>query len=173
MMMKMLEAGGMPLIKDGIRSADEDNPKGYFEDERVKNLADEPDKSWLMVARGKGIKIISHLLKELPTSHNYQVIFMQRNLEEILASQAKMLERRGESSQSGDSRMRELFEADLWRCRSVLKRRQEFDVLDVNYKEVIGDAVAQARRVDEFLGRALDVEAMARVVDRQLYRNRS
>ena len=47
MAMKMLEAGGLEVVEDGQRTADIDNPKGYYEDERVKELAEMDDKSWL------------------------------------------------------------------------------------------------------------------------------
>ena len=113
MAMKMLEAAGLSMVVDGLREADEDNPKGYFELERVKDLANETDWSWLDSARGKAIKIISYLLKELPDTHNYKVIFMRRDLNEVLASQAKMLDRRGESNETDNERMIDLYESDL------------------------------------------------------------
>ena len=96
MAMKMLEAGGLSVVTDGLRAADEDNPKGYYEDERVKDLHQAADKAWLRDARGKVVKIISFLLKSLPAENNYQVLFMHRNLREIVSSQNKMLVRRGE-----------------------------------------------------------------------------
>ena len=111
MAMKMLEAGGLPLLLDGVRTADEDNPRGYFEFERVKDLASEQKWSWLDDIRGQGVKIITYLLKELPPNHNYKVLLMRRDLEEILASQSKMLDRRGESTATDNQRMVELFEA--------------------------------------------------------------
>jgi hypothetical protein len=173
MLMKMLEAGGIPVVADGVRTADEDNPKGYYEDERVKGLAEQADKSWLDAARGRAIKVISFLLKELPPSHNYQVLFLRRNLAEVLASQAKMLARRGEQSDSDDARMRELFENDLWRAGYLLKHAPQFETLDVEYREVLDDPAGQARRINAFLGGLLDEAAMAAVVDKQLYRNRA
>ena len=80
MLMNMLAAGGLELLSDGARAADEDNPHGYFELERVMALADEPDPSWLHAARGKGVKIISHLLKHLPRENDYRVILVERDL---------------------------------------------------------------------------------------------
>ena len=94
MMMKMLDQAGLELVTDRLRQADEDNPKGYFEYEPVKQLARSADRTWLDDARGKGVKIISTLLRELPAHYNYKVVFMRRDLSEILASQAKMLARR-------------------------------------------------------------------------------
>jgi hypothetical protein len=173
MLMKMLEAGGLPVVADGIRTADEDNPKGYYEDERVKGLAEQADKSWLDAARGQAIKVISFLLKELPASHNYQVLFLRRNLSEVLASQAKMLTRRGEPTDTDDARMRELFENDLWRASYLLKHAPQFEALDVEYREVLDNPTGQARRINTFLGGRLDETALASVVDKQLYRNRA
>ena len=95
MMMKMLEAGGIPPVTDELRTADDDNPKGYYEFERVKQM-DKGDTAWVADAQGKVVKVISALLKHLPSSHNYQVIFLRRHMSEILASQRKMLIRRGE-----------------------------------------------------------------------------
>lgn len=172
MTMKMLEAGGLSLVTDGLRTADEDNPKGYYEYEPVKNLAETQDKSWLREARGKVIKIISYLLKELPETNNYQVVFMRRDVEEILASQAKMLERRGESSETDDARMRELFEKDLWRTQYLIRRAPHLDCLDVGYRDVLDEPRDQAERIARFLGKPLAVERMAEVVDARLYRNR-
>src|ERR1700730_12387191 len=86
MAMKMLDAGGMPTLTDGIRAADESNPKGYYEFERVKELDKNGDIAWLSDARGNAVKIISFLLTFLPESFDYQVIFMDRDLDEVLAS---------------------------------------------------------------------------------------
>lgn len=171
MAMKMLDAGGVSLIEDSIRTADEDNPKGYYEDERVKDLARMTDKSWLRDARGRGIKIISHLLKELPPENNYKVIFIRRNLDEVLASQAKMLVRRGEESGADDGTMRELFEGDLWRAQYLLKRGAHFDWIELNHREFLDNPTGQAQKIRDFLSMDLDVEAMAAVVDRSLHRN--
>ena len=173
MLMKMLEAGGVPLVTDGLREADEDNPKGYYEDERVKRLGQETDRGWLASARGKGIKVISYLLRSLPSDFNYRVIFLKREIEEVLASQKKMLARRREKDDSPPERMRALFEDDLWRASYLLRHAPQFETLEVRYADVVARPLEQALRVAEFLGARLDVEAMAAVVDPQLYRNRA
>jgi hypothetical protein len=173
MVMKMLEAGGMPILTDGFRAADEDNPKGYYEVERVKSLAQEADKSWLAGARGKAIKVISYLLKSLPSHLNYRVVFIRRDMEEVLASQRKMLARRGEAEETPPERMRALFEDDLWRAAYQLKRRPEFETIELHYSAVLARPLEEARRLDAFLGGGLDVEAMATAVDPLLYRNRA
>lgn len=172
MAMKMLEAGGMPLLIDGIRTADEDNPKGYYELERVKELDKSPDKTWLKQARGKAVKIISFLLKDLPGDHNYKVIFMHRELSEVLASQAKMLERRGEASKTEDARMRDLYEKHLGKTRQLLADSDRFEVLELHYKQVIENPGQAARRIQEFVETPLDVAKMTQVADKELYRNR-
>lgn len=170
--MKMLEAGGLPVVTDGVRIADEDNPNGYYEDERVKQLHEDVDKAWLRDAKGKGLKIISYLLKRLPSDRNYKVIFMRRNPQEILKSQAKMLARRGEISETSDERMLELMNKDLDDARFFLKR-PHFEVLDLHYGEALEYPRDHAKRIAEFLAEPLDVEKMASVVDVQLYRNRA
>ncbi len=177
MAMKMLEAGGLPLVTDGERTADEDNPRGYFEDERVKDLAETPDRRWLRDARGKGVKVISFLLKDLPMDNRYRVILMQRDLDEVLQSQRTMLERRGETQETEDERMRELWRDHLWRVRYLLRTRSNFEHLELAYREVVEAPGDAARRVATFVGGdldvALDVERMTAVVDRSLYRNRA
>jgi hypothetical protein len=173
MVMKMLEAGGVGVLTDGLRAADEDNPKGYYEVERVKNLASEPDRGWLADARGKAVKVISYLLKSLPSRFNYKVVFIRRDLEEVLASQRKMLARRGETEDTAPERMRSLFEDDLWRATYQLKRRPEFDSIELQYSAVLAQPLDEARRLASFLGGRLDPEAMAAAVDPQLYRNRA
>lgn len=95
MMMSMLKAGGMELLVDSQRKADDDNPKGYYELEKVKNLRH--DNSWLNEASHKAVKVISILLYQLPEDIRYKIIFIKRNLDEVLASQQLMLERRGNS----------------------------------------------------------------------------
>ena len=172
MAMKMLAAGGVPIVTDGERTADEDNPKGYFEDERIKDLARMDDKGWLRASRGKAIKVISHLLKELPADNNYQVLFIRRDMSEILASQAKMLVRRGESSATDDAKMTDLFEADLWRARYLLKRGGHFEWIELHYGDFHSDPAGQAARIRSFLGRDMDTAGMAEVVDPSLWRNR-
>lgn len=173
MAMRMLQAGGLKTVEDGQRTADVDNPKGYFEDERVMNLARDSDKSWLKNARGKAIKVISYLLKELPASNNYKVILMDRHIAEVLASQAKMLERRGEGNPVDDEKMAENYESLVWRVNYFLKRAPHVDTLRLHYTKVVEDPEAAARQIAAFLGGSMDVERMAEAVDPSLYRNRA
>jgi hypothetical protein len=172
MAMKMLEAGGLSVVTDGQRVADEDNPKGYYEDERVKRLHVEADKAWLHDARGKVVKIISFLLKSLPDEHNYKVVFMHRNLREIVASQNKMLARLGKPNDLPDEAAVQLLGTQEKEARFFL-RRPHFELLELNYTDVLNQARGEARRMAEFVGAPLDIEKMAAVVDRELYRNRA
>ena len=172
MAMQMLKAGGMSLVTDGIREPSEDNPNGFYELERVKELKSDTEKSWLDVAQGKGIKIVSYLLKDLPATRNYKVLFMRRNLDEVLVSQSKMMERNRVERDVSDEKMREVFENHLSTVDFFL-RRPHFESLELNYEDVIDDPLAEAERIRLFLGRPLDVTEMARMVDAQLYRNRN
>jgi hypothetical protein len=174
MAMQMLAGGGVPVVTDGIRKENEDNPKGYYEDERVKDLhLDEQDGSFLRESRGKAVKIISFLLKNLPETNNYKVLFMNRALPEVLASQLKMLERRGEPNETSDEKMLDLWRDHLWRAKYLLKHAAQFEVLEMEYRAVVDSPLEQARRMRDFLGLPLDVEAMAAAVDKKLYRNRA
>ncbi|MCI0490661.1 MAG: sulfotransferase [Blastocatellia bacterium] len=171
MMMSMLVAGGLEVLTDDIRTADEDNPKGYYEFEKVKELAH--DKSWIEDARGKVVKIISALLKHLPAEHAYKVIFMHRNMEEILASQRQMLIRREQPADTvSDERMAEMFRKHLKDIEAWLAGQQNFDVLYVNYNEVLRGPDEHIEKINRFLGNGLDVKSMAGVVDRALYRQK-
>jgi hypothetical protein len=173
MTMKMLEAGGLEIMTDGLRTADEDNPKGYYELEKVKNLHRDTDKSWLREARGKAIKVISYLLRSLPPDHQYKVLFMDRHPKEILASQQKMLDRRGETSEISDEKMQEIFEKDLREVRYLLKRRPHFETLELKYRDALENPAENARLIADFLGLDLDVAKMTAVADKSLYRNRA
>jgi len=173
MAMKMLAAGGLEVVADGVRTADEDNPRGYFEDERVKALGESRDKAWLRSARGRAVKVISYLLKDLPADNNYKVVFLRRDLREVLASQSKMLERRNEENGASDEQMLEIFESHLWRIDYLFKHAPHLERLDLLYSEVIAEPRRAAERMNAFLGGRLDVEKMVEAVDPQLYRNRA
>ena len=172
MMMQMLEAGGVEPMTDGLRTADESNPQGYYELEKVKDLEHAADKLWLRDARGRAVKIIAFLMRFLPETFNYRVIFMHRRLDEVLASQTKMLAKLGETTETEDPRMRELFADNLARTKSQLAYRPCFETLHVKYRDVIEDGPRHADELNRFLGGRLDTEAMAAVVNPELYRNR-
>ena len=173
MAMKMLEAGGIDLFVDSVRPADEDNPRGYFEHERVNQLQKEKNRSWLREGRGKAVKVISFLLTDLPPEHRYQVIFMNRHLDEVVTSQNKMLLRRGEELKQDAGEMKRLFSDHLQRVRSWLSRQRHFQVLEVHYSQVVASPLQQAERIGRFLDLPLQFSRMAEVVDPELYRNRS
>lgn len=172
MMMRMLESGGLEVVSDDIRKGDEDNPRGYFELERVKDLDKGGDKTWLAEARGKTIKVISFFLKSLPGDFDYKIVFMRRHLDEVLASQEKMLDRRDEKNETSNEDMKASYEKHLKDVAFFFRYRKNFDAIDVQYDKVIQDPMEHARRVNEFLGGRLDVQAMAAAVEQDLYRNR-
>jgi hypothetical protein len=174
MAMSMLQAGGLEVVTDGLRQADESNPKGYYELEAVKELDKQADGRWLKEARGKAVKIISFLLTFLPEEHDYRVVFMQRDLDEVLASQNKMLVQRGETpgTLDSDAQLRQHYEKHLASVHRFLSRRRCFSVLEVQYRAAIDRPREEAQRINAFLGGGLDVERMAAVRDPALYRNR-
>lgn len=173
MVMKMLEAGGVPILTDHARTPDADNPKGYFELEKVKNLQKDTDKSWVREARGKCIKVISALLRELPSENEYRILFLERNLEEVIQSQNKMLQRRGEPvDPSKDGEMSRLFHQHLETLREWLGNQPNFSVLFLQHREILEDPLSGAEQIERFLELRLNREAMQKVVDPALYRNR-
>ncbi len=172
MMMKMLEATALPIMTDHERSADEDNPKGYFEYERVKDLHAETDKSWVREARGRVLKVISHLLQNLPDENFYRVILMRRDFDEIIASQNKMLDRRGEANPIADAEAKEAYIRHLVDVRFMVRKRPNFEMIEVHFAAALETPQAFVTGVNAFLGGALDTDEMISVVDPELYRNR-
>jgi hypothetical protein len=173
MMMKMLEAGGIGLLTDHLRKAEVDNPEGYYEFERVKQL-DKGDTAWVPQARGRAVKVISALLEHLPAEEEYRVILMNRRIEEILASQRKMLVRRGENpDKTSDEEMHDLYTRHLAKVRAWLHTRPDIQVLEMDYNALLADPLPHTIRLCQFLGTDLDPQAMISVVDPDLYRNRA
>lgn len=172
MMMRMLEAGGVPLLVDGVRAADEDNPRGYWEWEPVKQLP-AGEAGWLEEARGRAVKIVSPLLVHLPPTYRYRVLFMQRHLSEVLASQRRMLARRGEAAGIDDAEMAAYFQAHLRKVEAWLQAQPHISLLMLSYNDLVVEprpAIAQV--VDFLTPLGVDGAAMARVVEPELYRNR-
>lgn len=174
MAMRMLEAGGLPTVTDGVRAADDSNPHGYYEHERVLDLDKGGDTTWLAEARGRAVKVVSALLPYLPERYAYKVIFMRRDLREVIASQHTMLAKRGrpDAPREDDGGLAADYEAHLTKIRNLLARRDSFEVLDVDYQEVVRAPLDQACRIAAFLGGSLDVDRMAAAVDPALHRNR-
>jgi hypothetical protein len=171
LMMQMLEAGGLPVLSDGERKADTDNPKGYLEWERIKQLPKYP--SLIAEAEGKAVKVISQLILSLPPSHVYRVVLMQRPLPEVLKSQDEMLRRRGNAdSNAGTSAIEEAFQRHLIQVNKWLAGKANMQVSRVHYHRVLREPKAVAGEIAAFLGVPLDIEAMVRQVDGSLYRNR-
>ncbi len=173
MVMRMLEAGGMAVLTDHVRTADESNPRGYFEFERVKRLRE--DKEWLPLARGRAVKIISFLLPELPPETRCRIIFVRRSLAEVLASQRKMLEQRGmpvADPEADARRMARLYEKHLAQIQEWLGGRPAWPVLEVGHRDALENPPGTAERINEFLGGGLDGAAMAAAVDPALHRQR-
>ena len=172
MMMKILEAGGLPPLTDNLRTADEDNPKGYFEFERVKKMPD-GDISWVEDAQGKAVKVISALLEHLPPAYTYRVLFMQRKIDEILASQKQMLVRSGKlTDQVSDEQLAEMYDKHLAKVKAWLDEQTNFSVNYLDYNAMLADPTKYARQVNQFLDNSLNPQEMAGVVDPNLYRQR-
>ena len=169
LMMQMLENGGVSVVTDNIRTPDTDNPRGYYEFEKVKKIKE--DVSWLPATRGKAFKMVSQLLYELPPTEKYRVVFMERDLDEMIRSQEKMLARLGKPAAPADA-IKQHFTRHLEKLRSWLAEQRNFEVLYVQYKEVVEHPALQAARISEFLPGQADGAAMAGTVDPALYRNR-
>jgi hypothetical protein len=172
MMMQMLAAGGVPVLTDGARKPDPDNPRGYFEFEPVKRTA--RDAGWLADAAGKAVKVAHVLLPDLPRGYEYRVLFMHRDMREALASQETMLRRHGRRGADLDlRRLAEVFASQLRRVREWAGGQAHFATLDVHYQQVIDEPAGQAARVNRFLDGRLDEAKAASIVEPALYRQRA
>ena len=170
MLMQMLDAAGYPCLTDGVREADADNPRGYFEYEKVKRLR--RDCAWLLEAEGKAVKIIAQLIPFLPLQFSYRVIFMERDINEVLASQRKMLQRQGKSGGNlSDAQLHQIFERHVHEVKHMLVQRN-IPTLDVAYSDVLQRPMEIAEKIRKFFGADLDVQTMASAIDPSLYRQR-
>ena len=175
MLMGMLAAGGLETLVDGVRAPDDDNPLGYFELERVKQLQTGMDTAWLRAARGKCVKVVSYFLKHLPAGERYRIVFVRRDLAEVLASQRRMLERRGEpdSDPAEDGGRAGGCAAPLSKVERELAARAECEVLYVDHRSVVESPRIVAEQVNRFLDDRLDPDRMAAAGGPRLFRQRA
>lgn len=172
MMMRMLEAGGMPVVVDHDRKPDADNPNGYYEFEPIKKLKE--DSSWVAGAAGRVVKAIYLLLYDLPKQHQYRVILMRRDLTEVIASQDAMLRRCGSATGGLDPKvLARHYETQLRQAAAWLVEQPNFAVTYVTYADIVQNPAAAAAAVASFLGGAVDPVKMAASVDPDLYRQRA
>lgn len=170
-MMQLLEAGGADILSDGQRQPDASNPRGYYEYELVKSLA--RDSAWMGRACGKAVKIVSPLLAYLPPDHTYRVIFMQRDVNEIVRSQVRMRSRLAADAPQPDCEaLAAEYTAHLSQVRLWLSRQSHIETLYVAYSELIHSPAPVIDRVNRLVGGGLDVRAMPQVIDPALYRER-
>ncbi len=172
LMMQMLQAGGLPVLTDGLRLPDDNNRRGYLEYEPVKRLRS--DRSWLPQARGQAVKIIHLLLRDLvwDGSLQYRIVFMRRPIDEVLASQRTMLARDGKVAADA-AVLRRAFDQQLQQIDAFLAQQPSARVLDIDYHAVVQQPLPSAQAVQAFLGMAMDTQAMAAAVDPALHRQRS
>ena len=172
MMMKMLVAGGMDILTDNTRIPDDDNPRGYYELEKVKALKN-GENEWLSEAQGKAVKIISALLQHLPPQYQYKIIFMRRDLNEILASQKQMLVRRGETTDKiDDDTLGGLFQKHLLQVEKWISQQPNIGVTYVNYNDTLQNPEPDIQKVIQFLDMSLDKSLMQGVPEKNLYHQR-
>jgi hypothetical protein len=173
LMMSMLAAGGLEVLTDRLRTADDDNPVGYFELEEVKKLM-KGEHSWLAQSNGKAVKVISTLLPYLPAGYHYRIIFMRRAIEEVLASQRKMLINRGEDPEKvSDDQMADMFKKNLQQSEHWINSQAHATRIDINYRQLMTNPRPLVAEINTFLGGGLDEDKMLGVIDPALYRQRS
>lgn len=171
MMMRMLEAGGIPALTDELRTPDDDNPNGYYEFEDVKSIEDYS--TWIDLAPGHSVKMVYSLLKHLPADREYRVLFMRRNVDEILQSQKKMLERNGITTDIPDATMKALFERELRQFYSWIPTQSHLKLVNISYNDLLSNPEGTIDQINRHFDETLDTEAMVQLVDPGLYRNRA
>jgi hypothetical protein len=168
-MMQMLQAGGMPVLTDGERLADESNPRGYLELEAVKRTRSEA--GWVAEAAGKAVKVIHLQLRDLPADYDYRVIFMRRNVDEVIASQQSMLDRMGRKGAGlPPDKLRPLMETQVRDVLAWMARQPNFTVMEVEHADAVYRPGSVAAMVNEFLGGGLDEAKLAEAADPKLHR---
>ncbi|NND88074.1 MAG: tetratricopeptide repeat protein, partial [Flavobacteriaceae bacterium] len=168
LMMQMLHNGGMEALVDDKREADISNPKGYFEYEPVMSI--HKDNSWLPLAKNKSVKIVAPLLRYINPDFRYKVIFMKRDLDEIIKSQQKML---GKNPDTLPVKIYNAFHTQLQTVARWKEREPGVELLYVDYAELVDDPDALVEKIKSFLGlKSLDSEKMKKSIDKKLYRNR-
>ncbi|NQT26214.1 sulfotransferase family protein [candidate division KSB1 bacterium] len=171
LMMQMLEKGGMEVLSDQIRKPDENNVRGYNEYEKVRSLPKDP--SWIIEAEGKVVKIIAQLLFFLPRKFEYRILFMERNMDEIIESQSKMLQNLGTTGAKLDPAILiQTFQKQMDQAKAIITQAANIEWIPISYNEILTDPAPTAEKVNVFLGNSLIVQDMASVVDATLYRTR-
>ena len=171
LMMRMLNVGGIPALCDEHRTPDADNPNGYYEFESVKSIQNYSE--WIDRAVGHSVKMVYNLLEHLPTDREYRVVFMRRQIDEIIQSQRAMLLRNGIKTEIPDEEIKELFERVLRQFYSWLPSQTHLKLINVSYNELLSRPASTIAQINRHLGYSLDTEAMAQVIDHSLYRNRA
>lgn len=172
LMMQMLQAGGLAPMTDEKRKADEDNPRGYFEWEHIRQLPKNP----LLIeqADGKAVKVVAPLLGALPGKHRYKVIFMKRPVAEVVSSQLTMLKHRGTAQRATTEHLQKLQEDQVEECLQFLRKHSKIDLLEIEYPDLIADPARWAETLGRFLGPKVLPQpgAMVAMIDPALYRQR-
>ncbi|MEL7426095.1 MAG: alkaline phosphatase family protein [Bacteroidota bacterium] len=172
LMMQMLEAGGMQVFTDDVRTADQNNLKGYYEHEAVKSL--QKKNGFLKDATDQAVKVIANLLPYLPSRYKYRVVFMTRDLDEVIRSQQKMLIRDGKRLPEDvlPLALVNKFDNSLKKARHWLDNQRNVEYVEVDYHDLLQNPFEQAIFLNNFFAGQLQPEKMAGIPDPTLYRER-
>ena len=169
LMMQILRAGGMEILTDNKRSADENNSKGYYEYEKVKSLI--KDNTWLSEAEGKAVKIIVQLLHFLPNQHEYKIIFMERDIDEVVLSQNKMIDKlNGKQTTIPHELLKKTFLTQVEKVKTLLAKNA--NLVYVDYHNLLNSRDEEIDRINTELDLGLNVKQACQVIDKTLYRTK-
>ncbi len=174
LMMQMLDAGGIHPQTDGIRVADENNPRGYYEWEAIKKIGQHPEILDAPAIEDKAIKVISMLIPALPKNHQYKIIFMMRPIHQIVASQSKMIDRLGtDGSEIEPDKIAARLERHRSQILQLLENQENFELIDVDYETLLKDTENQIARIIEFIDdQRLDADQMPNAIEHHLHREK-
>ena len=182
LVMQMLEAAGIPAYTDEERKPDESNPQGYFESQNVMGLMnDRIAKSWLSQAKGKTLKVVAPLLPSLvrgikkdgqPHRLHYRIVFINRDISEVIDSQSKMLNRLDKSVEANQPvNIESAFRTQLNAARNWINGNQ-IPSFEIEHRDLLTDSEFTVRKLAGFLGCENCADAMSAVIRPELYRSK-
>lgn len=182
LMMQIVEAAGLSIFTDGKRLADDSNQRGYYEHDRISGLLQQSDRSWLAATRGQALKIVAPLLSALPLrfkpdqegaqprkAPSYRILFMERDIREILASQSAMLQRLGKKPPQGD--LAKAYQQQVTNAACWIQQHQ-IPTLGIDYHDLVHGSDDLLRKIAAFLGTPDKLAEMQAVIDPRMHRAR-
>lgn len=166
LMMQLFKAANVDIATDAIRTEDDNNPKGYYELEAVKGIV--KNNAFLKDLDGKTIKIVAPLVTFIDLSLEYRVVFMIRDLDEVVQSQEKMV---GKDQQDQKEKFKTMYAMHIEKSRQFLNSHN-IPFIEIQHRELLQNPELSLKRLIDFCGWETPLEELKSVIDHSLYRNR-